>query len=221
MCIRDSYFGIPGAEDYSMPLYLRSQALAVRDKMFASLENAVINQVDEDFRIVVVGGGATGVETAGAFAEFRNNDRPTTYPELDPRLVHITLVEMAPHVLGPFHPKLREYARKSLEKRDVDMRLDTRVLEVREDGVVVATGDSEEFLPASLVVWLSGVTTHATLADWGAPRGRGGRIVVDERKRVEGVDNVFAVGDISIGPDGLPQLAQPVSYTHLRAHETV
>ena len=204
-----NYFGIPGAEEFSMPLYLRSQALAVRDKMFASLENAVINQVDEDLRIVVVGGGATGVETAGAFAEFRNNDMPTTYPELDPRLVHITLVEMGPHVLAPFHRNLRDYARKSLEKRDVDMRLDTRVLEVREDGVVVATGDSEEFLPASLVVWASGVTTHSTLADWGVSRGRGGRIEVDEHKRVKDLEGVFAVGDISIGPDGLPQLAQP------------
>lgn len=204
-----NYFGIPGAEEYSMPLYLRSQALAVRNKMFASLENAVINHVDEDLRIVVVGGGATGVETAGAFAEFRNNDMPTTYPELDPRLVHITLVEMGPYVLGPFHPNLREYARKSLEKRDVDMRLGTKVLEVREDGVVVATGDSEEFLPAGLVVWASGVTTHATLADWGVPRGKGGRIEVDEYKRVKDLEGVFAVGDISIGPDGLPQTAQP------------
>lgn len=204
-----NYFGIPGAEEFSLPLYLRSQALVVRDRMFAALENAVINRVDEDLRIIVVGGGATGVETAGAFAEFRNNDMPTVYPELDTRRIHITLVEMAPHVLAPFHPKLRDYAQKSLEKRGVDMRLETRVREVREDGVVVASGDHEEFLQAGMVVWASGVTTHDTLADWAVPRARGGRIVVDAERRVEGLENVFAVGDISIGPDNLAQLAQP------------
>ena len=205
-----NYFGIPGAEKYTMPLYRRSQALAVRDKMFAMLENAVINQIDDDLRIVVVGGGATGVETAGAFAELRNNDMPTTYPELDPTLLHITLVEMGPHVLAPFHPKLREYARKSLEKRSVDMRLKTKVLEVRADGVVVADDDNPvEFLPAGIVVWASGVTTHSTLADWGVPRGRGGRIEVDDHQRINGLEGVFAVGDIAIGPDPLPQLAQP------------
>ncbi len=204
-----NFFGIPGAAEFSMPLYRRSQALAVRDRMFAALENAVINRIDDDLRIIVVGGGATGVETAGAFAELRNHDMPTVYPELDPRRVHITLVEMAPYVLAPFHPKLRQYAQASLDKRGVDMRLETRVLEVRRDGVVVAHGDTEEFLRAGIVVWASGVTTHSTLADWGVPRGRGGRITVDAQRRVEGLSGVFAVGDVSIGPDELPQLAQP------------
>ncbi len=205
-----NFFGIPGAEEFSMPLYRRSQALAVRDRMFAALENAAINRLDEDLRIVVVGGGATGVETAGAFAELRNNDMPTTYPELDRDHVHITLVEMAPHVLAPFHPNLRDYARKALEKRGVDMRLGTTVKEVRADGVVIARGDGpEKFLPAGIVVWASGVTVHSTVKDWDVPQGRGGRIIVDEHLQVEGLDKVFAIGDIAISPAALPQLAQP------------
>lgn len=204
-----NFFGIPGAEAYSMPLYRRSQALAVRDTMFAALENAAINGQDRDLRIIVVGGGATGVETAGAFAELRNNDMPTTYPELDRRRVHITLVEMLPHVLGPFHPKLRDYAKKSLEKREVDLRLDTAVKEVREDGVLVEHEGQQEFLPAGIVVWASGITAHPVVAKWGVPQGKGGRIETDEQRRVKGFDSVFAIGDIAIGPEGMPQLAQP------------
>jgi len=205
-----NFFGIPGASEHSMPLYRRSQALAVRDRMFANLEDAAINGQDRDLRIIVVGGGATGVETAGAFAELRNNDMPTTYPELDTKRVHITLVEMLPHVLGPFHPKLRDYAKKSLEKRDVELRLETAVKEVRADGVLVERAGEQEFLPAGMVVWASGITAHATVKDWAVPQGRGGRIETDEHLRVKGLQDVFAIGDVSISPDEpLPQLAQP------------
>ncbi len=203
-----NYFGIPGAKEHAMPLYRRSQALAVRDAMFARLEEAAINGQDRDLRIVVVGGGATGVETAGAFAEMRNNDLPITYPELVPAHTHITLVEQLPFVLAPFHESLREYARKSLVKRGVDMRLGTPVKEVRPRGVVV--GD-DEFLPADIVVWASGVTVHEQVGEWGVPQGRGGRISVDDHLRVEGLEGVFAVGDIAVeaGDRALPQLAQP------------
>jgi NADH dehydrogenase len=205
-----NFFGIPGAPEHSMPLYRRSQALAVRDRMFAGLEDAAINGQDRDLRIIVVGGGATGVETAGAFAELRNNDMPTTYPELDTKRIHITLVEMLPHVLGPFHSKLRDYAKKSLEKRGVELRLETAVKEVRPDGVLVEHAGEQEFLPAGMVVWASGITAHSTVKEWSVPQGRGGRIETDEHLRVKGFDDVFAIGDVSVSPDEpLPQLAQP------------
>lgn len=205
-----NFFGVPGAEQFSMPLYRRSQALAVRDKMFANLEDAAINGQDRDLRIIVVGGGATGVETAGAFAELRNHDMPTTYPELDTKRVHITLIEMLPHVLGPFHPKLRDYAKKSLVKRNVDLRLETAVKEVREDGVLVEHDGKQEFLPAGIVVWASGITAHDTVKDWSVPQGRGGRIETDEHLRVLGMSDVYAIGDVSVSPEEpLPQLAQP------------
>ncbi len=207
--VTTNFFGTPGAEEFAIPLYKRSQALQVRDKLFASLEEFAINGQDSDLRLVVVGGGATGVETAGAFAEFRNNDMPTTYPELDRNRIHVTLVEMAPHVLGPFHEKLRDYAKKSLEKRDVDLRLGTAVKEVRSNGVLVERDGVEEFLEAGIVVWATGVTAHETVKDWGVPQGRGGRIEVDEHQQIAGLTDEFAIGDISIGPSNLPQLAQP------------
>ncbi|MGI8416015.1 MAG: NAD(P)/FAD-dependent oxidoreductase [Nakamurella sp.] len=203
-----NFFGVPGAPENSMPLYRRSQALALRDRMFAALEEAVVNGQDRDLRIVVVGGGATGVETAGALAELRNNDLPVTYPELTPTRVHITLVEQLPFLLAPFHPRLREYARRSLEKRGVDLRLATTVKQVRPDGVIL---DDQVLLHADIVVWASGVTVHEQVGQWNLPQGRGGRIIVDDHLRVGGLSGVFAVGDVAVegGDRALPQLAQP------------
>lgn len=205
-----NFFGTPGAEEFAIPLYKRSQALAVRDKLFAYLEEAAINGQDEDLRIVVVGGGPTGVETAGAFAEFRNHDMPVTYPELDREKIHVTLVEAVGGVLVPFKERLRNYAQKSLEQRKVDLRFNTLVKEVREDGVLVEHDGHQEFLPAGLTVWATGVTAHDTVKDWNVPQGRGGRIEVDDHLRVRGLDKTFAIGDIAVDPDEpLPQLAQP------------
>ncbi len=203
-----NFFGVPGAAEYSMPLYRRTQALALRDRVFAVLEEAVVNGRDRDLRIVVVGGGATGVEMAGALTELRDNDLHVTYPELTPARVHVTLVEQQPFLLAPFHPSLREYARRSLQRRGVDLRFETPVRQVRPDGVII--GD-QVFLPADIVVWASGVRVHDQVAHWNVPQGRGGRITVDDHLRVAGLNGVFAVGDIAVedGDRALPQLAQP------------
>lgn len=208
--VTTNFFGTPGAAEHALPLYRRSQALRVRDEMFTQLEDAAVKGRQQDLRIIVVGGGATGVETAGALAELRNIDMPTIYPELDPARTHITLVEMLPHLLSPFHPKLREYARKALKKRDVDLRLDTAVKEVREDGVVLEYGDGQEFLRSGIVIWASGITAHDVIKGWGVPQGRGGRIKVDQHQRVRGLTDVYVAGDVAVDPDTpLPQQAQP------------
>ncbi|MEP7332204.1 MAG: NAD(P)/FAD-dependent oxidoreductase [Terracoccus sp.] len=204
-----NYFGTPGAQQFARPLYTRNQALAVRDAVFSGLEEAAVNRDYDNIRVVVVGGGPTGVETAGALAEMRNKDIPVLYPELDPTKVHVTLVEMSPELLAPFEQGSRDYALKSLRRRGVDLRLSTKVNEVRADGVVV--GDDNEFVPAGVVIWASGVTAPDAVSTWGVPQGRGHRIMVDDRQRVQGLDGVYAVGDISVadGDAALPQLAQP------------
>ncbi|MGI8612862.1 MAG: NAD(P)/FAD-dependent oxidoreductase [Nocardioidaceae bacterium] len=204
--VTTNYFGIPGAERNALAMYTRQQALDVRDRVFAAIEQTAGSGHPADLRLVVVGGGATGVEMAGALAELRNSAMERVYPELDRARVHITLVEMGDRLLAPFAAKLRRYAATELTKRDVDLRLSTAVKEVRPDAVVV---DDGEVIPASIVVWATGVVVHPAVASWGLPQGRGGRILVDADLRVQGVANVFAVGDVALTPDQLPQLAQP------------
>ncbi len=201
-----NYFGTKGAADNSFAIYTRAQALRLRDKIFTRLEHAAAARVEEDLAIVVVGAGPTGVEMAGALAELRNDAMATVYPELDPRRTHIVLVEMSDRVLGPFPPSLREFAARALRERGVELRLNTSVAEVRPDGVVLGGG---EFLRAGVVVWAAGVTVPQVVNDWSLPQGRGGRITVEKDLRVTGLKNVFAVGDVAVLPDPLPQLAQP------------
>jgi NADH dehydrogenase len=216
--VTTNYFGVPGAAEHALAMYTRKQALIVRDKLFSDVEAAAAAGHPDDLRFVVVGGGATGVEMAGALAEMRNNALQTTHPELDTARVHIMLVEMGEHVLAPFAPKLRTYAAEQLRKRDVDLRLSTSVKEVRPDAVVVNDG---QVVPASMVIWATGVTVHGSVNSWGLPQGRGGRIVVGQDLRVEGHDNVFAVGDLALTPDALPQLAQPAIQGGAHAGEQI
>ena len=209
-----NYFGIEGAAEHAMPLYTRNQAIALRDAIFTRLEQVASAGQSGDLRVVVVGGGATGVETAGALAELRNTDMPVTYPELDASRTHITLVEMMPAVLGPFRDDIQAYAKHALERRGVDLRLCTAVKQVRPDGVVV--GDKEEeLIPAGVIIWASGVRPHDVVAQWGLPQGRGHRISVDDHLQVQGLDRVWAVGDVAVedGDRALPQLAQPAMQT--------
>lgn len=201
-----NYFGTPGAAENSMAIYTRRQALTLRDKIFTRLEHAAASQTGEELSMVVVGAGPTGVEMAGALAELRNDAMASVYPELDPRRTHIVLVEMSNKVLGPFDEKLQEFAARALRERGVELRLGTSVKAVTPDGVEFGNG---EFLKAGVVVWATGVAVPAIVGTWGLPQGRGGRITVDADLRVIGHRNIFAAGDVAIGPDPLPQLAQP------------
>jgi len=201
-----NYFGTPGAEDNSMAIYTRAQALQLRDRIFTQLEHAAAAASGNDLTMVVVGAGPTGVEMAGALAELRNDAMARVYPELDPRRTHIVLLEMADRVLAPFAPKLQEFAARALRERGVEIRLGTAVKEVREDGVELGNGD---FLEASVVIWAAGVAVPKIVSGWGLPQGHGGRIAVGDDLRVDGFDNIFAVGDVAVTPKPLPQLSQP------------
>jgi len=207
--ITTNHFGIPGAAEYTMSMYTRAEALKVRDTIFGSLE-IIAGTSDPNtggFTVVVVGGGATGVEMAGQMAELKNEAIPATYPELNPALVHVVLVEMGEHLLAPFEDSLRKYALRELIKRGVDVRLKTAISEVHADHVDFKDGSS---MPVDLVIWAAGVSGNPVLRQWGIPIGRAGRIEVNGDTRVVGFENVFAVGDSSVIVDNpLPQLAQP------------
>jgi NADH dehydrogenase len=204
--VNTNYFGTPGAKEYAKSMYSRSQALRIRDELFTQLEKAALREDTSEVRVVIVGGGSTGVEMAGALAELRDQALIHAYPEIDRKSITITLVHRSGELLKPFAARLRKYAAASLLKRGVELRLNTGVEEVLKDGVKVAGG---EFIPAELVIWATGVTAHGEVNDWGLEQGSGGRILVGSDLRVKGHDRIFAVGDIALTPKALEQLAQP------------
>ena len=211
--ITTNHFGIPGAAEYTMSMYTRAGALAVRDAIFGSLET-IAGLSDPNtgaFTVVIVGGGATGVEMAGQLAELKTETIPSTYPELNPARVSVVLVEMTEHLLAPFDDSLRTYALRELIKRGVDVRLQTAISEVHADRVDFQDGSS---LPADLVIWAAGVAGAPEIKTWGLPIGRAGRIEANDDTRVIGFENIFAIGDASlVTGEPLPQLAQPALQT--------
>ena len=183
--ITTNHFGIPGAAEYTMSMYTRAEALRVRDTIFGSLE-IIAGTSDPNtggFTVVIVGGGATGVEMAGQLAELKTETIPSTYPELNPARVHVVLVEMGGHLLAPFDDSLRQYALRELIKRGVDVRLKTAISEVHADRVDFKDGSS---MPVDLVIWAAGVAGDPVLRSWGLPIGRAGRIEVNADTRVVG-----------------------------------
>ncbi|MGI9823881.1 NAD(P)/FAD-dependent oxidoreductase [Agromyces sp. Marseille-Q5079] len=205
--VTTTYFGTPGAKEHAFAVYSRSQAIRIRDTLFTRLERATQQEGRTDgLRVVVVGGGATGVEMAGALAELRDQGLRPAYPELDGDAFRITIVQRGQELLKPFIPRLRDYAKKQLEHRNVELRLGAGVAEVRENEVVLTDGTS---VASDLTVWATGVAPHEEVRYWSLPLDEHDRIRVGEDLQVLGLPGVFAAGDVAIAPQDLPQLAQP------------
>ena len=200
-----AYHGIKGAAEHTFALYTRTDAIALRDHLMAAFERLSVDT--GDLHITAAGGGATGVELAGTLAELSSTVLAATFPDVDPARIHVRLIEMAPSLLTTFHVKLRDYARVQLDKRGVDIRLNTRIAEITDRQVLLADGET---LPSDLTVWTAGVGASDAVEGWGLPQGKSGRILVGSDLRVQGQDRIFAVGDIAVNPDDpTPQLAQP------------
>ena len=137
----------------------------------ARLERLDIEGPGKTINFTVVGGGATGVELAGALAELKDA-LGAPFPEVDKADVHIRLVEMAPVLLGPFDPSLQAYAYRQLERRGVEVLLSTKISEIEGHRVLLENGTE---LPSDVTVWAAGVAAPEAVARWGLPQGRGGR----------------------------------------------
>jgi NADH:quinone reductase (non-electrogenic) len=215
-----AYFGVKGAAEHTYGLYTRADAIVLRDHIMNGYEQLSADPAGHgEFAITVVGGGATGVELAGTLGELRRDVLSATFSDVDPSRVRVTLVEMAPALLMPFKPKLREYARKQLIARGVDIQLNTKILEVQPDRVILGDG---RHLRSDLTVWAAGVSAPAAVKGWDLPQGQGGRVVAGQDLRVQGSDRIFAAGDIAIIPEKpSPQLAQPALQEGTHAAEQV
>ncbi len=208
-----SYFNIPGAQSYSMPLYTLANARRLRNRLLRSLEDAEVAEetAPQDLDFVVVGGGPTGVETAGALSELVEIAIKRDGMRIDPARVKIRLVDVAPRLLTAFPERASSYALHQLSAMGVSVELDRSVVEVEAHAIRFADG---ERLEAAVVVWAGGITVKGTLAEQlDDPAGPNGRAVVSSDLRVPGSDNVFCIGDAAAIPtsraDGsfCPQLA--------------
>ncbi len=210
-----NYFGVPGAQANCDAIYTLDEALAVRNKVFAMFEWAASHGM-KDFNLttVVVGGGATGVEMAGALAELKQRALKTDYPALDPSSARVILIEAQDRLLAAFSPSLSKYALSELQSRGVEVRLNTAVKAVHNNGVELADG---ELIDSKLMVWGAGVGVDSAVRSLGLAHLKNGRIEVGSDLRVVGANNIFSVGDVAgtTAADGtlLPQLAQPAIQT--------
>lgn len=204
-------FGIPGAREHTHRLYDLEDARALRNHALLTLERANVT-ADPAARaplltFVIVGAGATGVEMAGAFAEFRRHVLPRDYRHIDPAEMRIVVIEGGPDVLPPFPETLRARTLRDLQAFGVEVRTRTRVEQVTAEAAVLSGG---ERLPTATVIWAAGIRAAPVVAHLGLPIGRSGRVRVEPTLAVPGHPGVFAAGDVAIvdGAERLPQVAQ-------------
>jgi len=206
-----AYFGIEGAAEHGFPLYALTDAIALRNHILERFEAADADPslVDEGaLCFVVVGGGPTGVEVAGALAELFAMVLSKDFRTLDLSKARIVLVEMADTLLQPFSPPSRRHARERLTEMGVEVRTGEAVVRVTPTQIELKSGEK---LATHTLVWAAGVRANPLAEALGVPTSRAGRIVVGPDLRIEGHDNAFAIGDVAAitGRDGelLPMLA--------------
>jgi NADH dehydrogenase len=207
-----NYFGNKEIEKFSMPLKSIPEALNLRSDVLQEFEKATLRKNESDqqqhMTFVIVGGGPTGVETAGALAEFKKFVLPHDYPELDPKLMRVYLVEAGSRLLNGMSEKSGKNAVQYLQDLGVEVLLNVAVLKY--DGQKVIFSDQSE-LESTTLIWSAGV--KGVVID-GLPveSAKGNRYVVDIFNRVAGVENIFAIGDAAgmnteSRPKGFPMVA--------------
>ena len=212
-------FGTPGVAEHGFPLYVLPDAVRLRNQILGRFEAADADPVvvgDGGLTFVVVGGGPTGVEVAGALAELIDKvlRRDFQGSRVDVRRAHVVLVEMVDDLLPPFHPVSRRHARTTLARMGVEIRTGTSVAEVTGNRVVL--GDGEE-LPAHTLVWAAGVRANPVAAALGVPTGPGGRISVGPDLRLPGHPEAFAIGDVAAIDDGVGSLLPGVAQVAMQS----
>jgi NADH dehydrogenase len=210
-----NFFGMQNIIERSIPMKSVAEALALRNRLLQNFEDA-LSVADEDkkeglMNIVVVGGGPTGVEVSGTLSEMKKTVLPKDFPELDFNKMNIYLVESSPKVLGPMSPVASEKAKVYLEKLGVKVMVDTQVKDF--DGKHVYLGNGNTIRTNNLI-WAAGVKANFVSGLQPDVYGRAGRIKVDRFSKVDGYENIYALGDIALMteekyPNGHPQVAQP------------
>ena len=214
--VNSNFFGMKNMEQFAIPMKSISEAMSLRNSILSNLEKAVTlfdEHEDEKkslLNVVVVGGGPTGVEIAGAIAEMKNFVLPKDYPDLNLDLMQVSLVEGSPALLGSMSKHASEKSLFYLERLGIHVHLSTRVIDY--DGKVLRLGNGEE-MHTQLVIWAAGISG---VVPPGIPEesiGRSRRMLVDEYSKLKGFEDIYSIGDASVmstpdSPNGHPQVAQ-------------
>ncbi|MCE7055415.1 NAD(P)/FAD-dependent oxidoreductase [Algoriphagus sp. AGSA1] len=209
-----NYFGSKSIEEAASPMKTVSEALYIRNKIISNYERAINIEKAEDrkslMNVVIVGGGPTGVELAGAMADLRNTVLPKDYPELNFHNMKIVLIEAGSELLGPMSKESKESALKYLQGLGVEVMLNTLVKNY--DGKVVSLADKDP-IETQTLLWAAGIKPNRIGGLSEGSYAPNGRVLVDDYSEVKGCPDVYALGDISLMvqedyPRGHPQVAQ-------------
>jgi NADH:ubiquinone reductase (H+-translocating) len=194
-----SYFGHPEWEAFAPGLKTLEDALRIRSRVLLAFEKAenTTDLVEREalLTVVVVGGGPTGVELAGAFAELARTVLKRDFRRIDPAHARIILIEAAPSVLAHLPPGLAESARRQLERLGVQVRTSTRVAGIQRGEVKLTTG---EIIRAENILWAAGVSAVPLTQKLGVELDRQGRVKVNPDLSLPGHPEVFAIGDMAL-----------------------
>ncbi len=221
-----NFFGTEGTADHAFPMYTLPHAVDLKTHLLERW-----NAVDHDpslvedgaLNVVVVGGGPTGVETAGAIAELYRSDFASDYPNIPQSAARVILVEAGPELFSMFKPKLREYAAKALADRTVEVRTGSAVASVAPTRVTLKSG---EVLKAHTLVWGAGLQGNPLVRSLGLELQRGNRIGVGADLTLPAHPEVYVVGDVAAIFDPksqqvLPQLGSVALQSGEHAGETI
>lgn len=210
-----NFFGNKNIEEWAIPMKTVPEAMGLRNALLSNLERALTCATEEErqelLNVVIVGGGATGVEIAGALAEMRRYVIPYDYPDMDSSLMHIYLIEAGNRLLAGLSQESSQKAYEFLKSMGVDIQFGKMVTDYRDHKVVMKDGTE---IPTRTFLWVSGIRANAMPGIDESHMGRGFRFKVDEYNRIPGLNDVFAIGDQCLQtsdaayPNGHPQVAQ-------------
>ena len=203
---RPAYFGHDEWEAHAPGLKTMEDAITIRRQVLVAFERAERERDRARQRqlltFVVVGGGATGVELAGALAEISRHALANDFRSIQPETARVILIESGADVLASYPSKLSAFARRALEKRGVAVWTGMRVTNIEAGRVHLGS----EVVDAGTIIWSAGVAAAPIGATLGVPLDRSGRVLVNPDLTIPGRDDVYAVGDMALlnGADGRP-----------------
>jgi NADH:ubiquinone reductase (H+-translocating) len=190
-----SYFGNNAWKKNAPGLKTLNNALAVREKILCSFEEAEIlknkSEQEQYLTFVIVGGGPTGVEMAGAIAEIARQTMLKDFRNINPKETKIFLVEAFPRILTAYSEHLSEIAKNDLKKMGVKVLLNTKVTDVSENGVEIG----EEFIKTKNIIWAAGNEASPLLKSLDVELDKAGRVLVEKDLSIKDYSNIFVIGD--------------------------